>query len=233
MAELQVKNGAGNSNTPNKLFNVVPVFASHLASVILPYTIGAAGIFFITFYIVSNSGGVNAIPHFFIFAFLFLFFGPFLFIYSLLIAGVHTLKTLAGVIEDFVNEFADEVKSSAEKRVNSMEEGLPKTQAKIILNASIKEVSAAYKENRKSSLAKAFAVFILSFVVYAARIVLFGKVKNASGVEISLSTVFGGKAALAGVIFFNLKLIMTILLTLGYILGLILLAAQIAFMVWL
>ncbi|MGB2579007.1 diacylglycerol kinase [Elusimicrobium simillimum] len=219
----------------NLFYKIIQTFAKHLVTVVLPYIFGSMGVFFIGVMFVYKFGitplEIAAGFKLCMLAVLCVFYLPFSFVYGILMAGLSTLVAIAGVLEGVITDFVDRLKATVERHVSSMDDGLPKTQAKIILNASIKEVVQTYKDNKSSSAAKAISIFILSFIIYAVRIVLFGKVKQATGAEVSLGLIFAGKAALVGAVFFNLKLVAKFVLALGYLFGLIFLGVQILLLI--
>ncbi|MCL2888523.1 MAG: hypothetical protein FWF35_04435 [Elusimicrobia bacterium] len=155
---------------------------------------------------------------------------PLSFFYGIFLACLSTLRSVAGVMEGAVSDFILRLKKYSEHKVNSMQEGLPKQHAQLLLNAGIKEVTAQYNAYRPKGIARALSAFLLAFIVYASRKILFKEVKQA-GAEITLGMMFAGPQSLAAAAVLNLKLTATALLVLGWILGLIILSGLLVFII--
>ncbi|WP_424244076.1 hypothetical protein Dip510_001266 [Elusimicrobium posterum] len=240
MSELQAcVNEAQNEieeKKSNSFYNIVAAFAKHLATVILPYIIGSMAVFLGGLYALYTYGIAPAVEYgwlrILIIILLVIIYGAFSFFYGVVMAGLSTLKSIGTMFEDFLNEFVAKVKASFEKKVNNMQDGIPKTQAKILLNRSFKEVVQTYKDNKASSSFKAITVFILSFVVFVTGKMLIGRFKETSGLEIGPGLIFAGGATLVGAVFFNLNLFATFLLAMGYCFGLAVVVLPVVFVVF-
>jgi len=211
------------------------VFARHLVKVVMPYVLGsmalaALGIVCVYKFAFSETAQHGALQ-IIMTAVLCLIYFPLAFFYGMFLAGLSTLRTIAGAVEDAVSDFISRLKKHVERKVDSMRDGVPKRQAQMLLNSGIKEVAAEYKNNKSSGVGRAAALFLLSFITWASRGVLFQKLKKAGGAKISFALLFAGPEELALAAAFNLEFTATALLVLGYIFGLIILGSLLVFII--
>ncbi|WP_428897439.1 hypothetical protein Dip518_001227 [Parelusimicrobium proximum] len=148
----------------------------------------------------------------------------FSFFYTIVMSGMSAAKNVFLDIEDFIAEVIDRLKNKMEGHVNSMQEGMTKKQASLLLKNSIREVVNEYKAVKANSVIKAGLIFILSLTLLVVRRVLTGRIKEATGMEIGIGTIFAGPAVIFGAVVFHLRFIINIFLFAGYIFAIIILA---------
>ena len=151
--------------------------------------------------------------------------------YSLLTAGVCALRKACVAWDEFLEQLFDKVKEKAVAKLDCMNDGLPKDQAKVVITGSVREVIAGFKPQSASALGRWLAAFVLGCIMLAMRSVLVSKVIRFSGQTIKLTKLFAGKATLVGAIFLNLRFFSTVLLFLLYAAGIALVAVNL-FVVW-
>lgn len=199
-------------------------FFKHLGTVVLPYICGSVGVTLVWAYAVFGFKSV------WLGAAAFLFLGALAFSYGAAMAVISTLKSIVVYIEDFAGEMFDRVYARAEKKVAAMSEGLTKQQAELLLKSSIKEAAASYKKNESKGMVKAVLILILSLVTWLISKILIGRVKEASGMEISLGLLFAGKFIIISAVFFNMRLLLSLIQVFCFVSAGIILLLPIAFL---
>ena len=150
---------------------------------------------------------------------IFLIYGILAFLYAAATASLFALRSVSERVEDFLYSLFTAVKERISAKIDNMEEGLAKDQAKILLTSSLTEVLAELKKSRFRSGAALAASVFLGLLGFAAKSVLIGRVMELSGSVVSISSVFASRATLVGAIFLNMSLICTVLLWVLYIAG--------------
>ena len=150
---------------------------------------------------------------------IFLIYGILAFLYAAATASLFALRSVSERVEDFLYSLFTAVKERISAKIDNMEEGLAKDQAKILLTNSLTEVLAELKKSRFRSGAALAASVFLGLLGFAAKSVLIGRVMELSGSVVSISSVFASRATLVGAIFLNMSLICTVLLWVLYIAG--------------
>lgn len=150
---------------------------------------------------------------------IFVFYGAAAFLYAVLTSGLFALRALSGKMEDFVYSLFSVVKEKIAGRINSMEEGLAKDQAKILLTSSLAEVMSELKRTPMRSVGAGLARVFLGLMSFVAKSVLIGRIMEISGATVSVSAVFASRVTLAGAIFLNMSLICTVFLWGLYLIG--------------
>lgn len=148
-----------------------------------------------------------------------LIYGCMAFIYAVFTAGIFSLRTLSLRMEDFIYGLFAAVKERISAKINSMDEGLAKDQAKLLLTDSLTEVITELKNSNLRSSAAVAASVLLGLLGFAAKTVLVGRVMELAGASVSMGAVFASRATLVGAIFLNMSLICTVLLWGLYLLG--------------
>ena len=150
---------------------------------------------------------------------LFLGYGLLAFVYSFITACAFALRIACATWEEFIDNTLDQVKQAAANKIDDMNEGLAKDQAKIIVSGSVREVFGEFNKSKKTSFGRALARCILGATSLAMRSVLLARVVKISGQTVQLGKLFAGRATLVGAIFLNLRLFSTLLLLCLYVLG--------------
>lgn len=161
--------------------------------------------------------------------FLFVFFGAVAFLYAVVASGLFALRTLSVRMEDFVYGLFAEVKQKISSKIASMDEGVAKEQAKILLADSLAEVVGELKRAPMSSVGGLLARGFLSMVSFIAKSVFIGRIMELSGATVSMSAVFASRVTLVGAILLNMSLICTVLLWGLYLLGVLVFGGSVWF----
>ena len=150
---------------------------------------------------------------------IFLMCGSFAFVYALLTAGLFALRSASERVEDLLYGLFGAVKERIAAKIDNMDEGLAKDQAKLLLTSSLAEVIAELKKSNLRSVAALAANVFLGLVSFAAKSVLIKRVMDFSSTTVSMGSVFASRVTLAGAIFLNMSLICTVLLWFLYFVG--------------
>lgn len=211
-------------------------FASVLQKVFLPHLLAGMGLFLLAAYasyqlllkplhlpppLDFTAGGI-----------LFSVYGAAAFLYSMLAASAFAVRSACIAWEDFIDKTIELVKENAASRIEDMNEGLAKDQAKTLVSGSVREVFKQIGQRELKSFPRWLAAVFLGIVTLALRSVLIAKIVKISGTTVKLGKLFAGKASLAGAVFLNLRLFSTLLLILIYAAGAAGLAANILFVFW-
>lgn len=136
--------------------------------------------------------------------------------FSLLGAGVFSLRKACVAWEEFLEQMLDQVKETALAKLNNLNDGLPKEQAKIVITGSVRETIQSFRPQSLSAVGNWTVAFILGCIILAMRSVLIAKVVKYSGRTVKVAKIFAGRATLVGAIFLNLRFFSTLLLLVLY-----------------
>ena len=139
--------------------------------------------------------------------------------YAVLLSLIFGVKTAAGQVEDFLYELFASVKDKVRSKIEDMDEGLPKQQAKVILENSVTEVLAPLKTYRLNSAPKVAAWVLVSMLTLVTRSVFVARLARLTTGTVKFSTVFASRATLVGALFLNLRWLAVVLLWLLYGVG--------------
>ncbi len=138
--------------------------------------------------------------------------------YALVLSVVWGIYSAAAYAEDFFYELFDALKEKIRRHIQSMDEGMAKQQAKVILDNSLRDVLAPLKAWRIRS-ASALAGAFLALLTFISRSVFLAKLARVSGATIQWSRVFASRATLVGALFLNMRWLAILLLWLLYAAG--------------
>ena len=155
-------------------------------------------------------------------------YGVGIFAYALLTACVYALRQACTAWDDFIDDTIDRVQERMLSHLDSLQEGLAKDQAKILIRGSVKEV---FQSAQRGSTPKWIAFVGIGALMLAVRAVLTARVVKLAGSTIKVSKIFAGKATLAGAVLLNLRLFATLLLWGLYFIGFLLLLLNIVWVI--
>lgn len=211
--------------------------ADILRKVFLPHLAAGLGLFIISVYSVYSfvlaPAQLPAPVEFILVATLFLGYGLIAFAYAFITACAFALRIACATWEEFIDNTLDQVKQAAANKIDDMNEGLAKDQAKVIVAGSVREVFGEFNQGRKTSFGRALTRLLLGVTSLAMRSVLLARVVKISGQTVQLGKLFAGRATLVGAIFLNLRLFSTLLLVLLYVLGAVTLTLNFLLVFWL
>lgn len=156
-------------------------------------------------------------------------YGALALLYALAVSLVFAIGAAAGRVEDFLYEVFASLKDKVRGKIDAMEEGVAKRQAKVILDNSVREVFAPLKACRLGGAPGAAAGVFLSLLTYITRSVFLARLARLSGATVNFSAVFASRATLVGALFLNLRWLAAAVLWLFYALG----ALTLLFNLWL
>ena len=151
-----------------------------------------------------------------------LFFGLYgfaAFVYSFFAASVFALRTACVTLEDFIDDMLAQVKEHIASRLEDMNEGLAKDQAKVLVSGSVRDVFQTIRKQELKKFPRLLAALFLGAITLAMRSVLIARIAKISSTTVQLSKVFAGRATIIGAIFLNLRLFSSLLLLLVYGVG--------------
>lgn len=191
-----------------------------LAQVFLPHITGAVGIFlllaFVVYHVFTGRTDLPASAGTGIILLLLFFYGAFTFIYAVLTSCVFSIRVVSGKMEALMYDVFAALKEKIAAKIENMDEGIAKEQAKVVMRNSIAELFGSFKTYKLTSIPAAIAVLFLSFLTFVTKSVFIGKIMQMSGATISFSAIFASRATLIGAIFLNLRLLSTVLLIVLY-----------------
>ena len=141
--------------------------------------------------------------------------------YTLVLSAVFGVRAAAARVEDFLYELFESLKDKVRSKIDNMEEGISKQQAKVILDNSVREVFSPLKKFRFESAPKAAAAVLLAALTFVTRAVFFARVGQIASNTIRFSSVFASRATLIGALFLNLRWLAALVLWLLYGLGIL------------
>lgn len=151
--------------------------------------------------------------------------------YALVTSLVFSVRAAAGYAEDFFYELFASLKDKVRARIDDMDEGLAKQQARVILDNSVREVFAGLRAFRFGPAPKAVAGVLLSLLTFVTRSVFLARLARLSGTTVNFSAVFAGRATLVGALFLNMRWLASLALCLLYGAGLCALLVNI-WLIW-
>jgi len=221
---------------PNIFVKGIRGFAEILQKVFLPHLLAGMGLFLIAAYAVYTVLiAPLKLPGLLELAAAAVFFGLYgtaAFLYSLLAACLFSLRAACITWEDFIDDMLDLVKENVASRIDDMNEGLAKDQAKVLVAGSVREVFGVIGKRDLKSFPRWLAAAFLGAVTFTMRSVLIARIVKVSGATVKMGKLFAGKATLAGAVFLNLRLFSTLLLMLVYGVGAAALALNFLFVFW-
>lgn len=156
-------------------------------------------------------------------------YGAFAFVYSALTASVFAVWAASVRTEEFLEEVFSLVKARVESKVNGMEEGIAKEQAKVLLKNSVTEVFGLFKTYKLKSFPALVASVFLAAVTFVTKTVFIARLMQLSGTVVNVSAVFASRATLVGAVFLNLRLLSTVALWGLYAFGALLIGLNFVF----
>lgn len=202
-----------------------------LRRVILPHFLAAVAIFMLAAYAlyVTYLSSVG-LPSFLIWILVLLILSLCAtvgFLYAFSTSVVYAIKSAATYAEDFFYELFEALKDRVRQKINSMEEGVAKQQAKVILDSSVREVLSPLKELRFGSVPAILIGVFVSLLTFVSRSVFLARLARISGATISFSAIFASRMTLVGALFLNMRWLATLLLWLLYGVGALVAAASV------
>lgn len=158
-------------------------------------------------------------------------FGVLALLYAGITSAVFAMHSAACRVEDLLYELFASLKEKVRARIEDMDDGVAKTQAKVILENSLREAFAPLKSLRFGGAPGALAGMFLSLLSFVARSVFLARLARMSGSAVNFSAVFAGRATLVGALFLNFRWLSALLLWALYVLGALALAVNI-WLVW-
>ena len=158
-------------------------------------------------------------------------FGVLALAYALLTALVFALRSAAVNVEDFLYMLFASVKDKVRSKIDAMDEGIAKQQAKVILENSLREVFAPLKELRFRTLPALVAGVFVSCLTLVSRAVFLARLARLPAATVQFSAVFASRATLVGALILNFRWLATLALWLLYALGAAVMLLSI-WMVW-
>lgn len=209
---------------------------SVLQKVFLPHLVAGMGLFmmaaYVTYALLLEPARLPAPVEFAAACVFFGLYGLAAFVYSVLAACAFALRAACASWEDFIDDTLGLVKEKVASKIDNMNEGLAKEQAKVVVAGSVSEVFGLFGKYERKSFLCWLSAILLGVVTFAMRSVLVARIVKISGTTVNLGKLFAGRATLAGAVFLNLRLFSTFLLGLFYSLGLLALALNFLFVFW-
>lgn len=211
-------------------------FLTVLKKVFLPHLLAGMGLFLLAAYasylVLIKPLGLPAPLEFITVGLLFGVYSLVSFAYSILAACVFAVRSACTAWEDFIDASIELVKKNVAARLENMNEGLAKDQAKVLVSGSVKDVFTQMGRCELKSFPRWLTSSFLGAVTLALRSVLIARIVQISGTTVKLGKIFAGKAALVTAVFLNLRLFSALALILVYTVGAFLLAVNFLFVFW-
>lgn len=149
----------------------------------------------------------------------FILYGVLAFGYALAAAGIFAVRAACITWESFIDDVIGLVKNKVAAKIDHMNEGLAKDQAKVVVAGSIREVMGGFGRYERKSFIRWISALLLGALALALRSVLIARIAKAAGATVNLGKLFAGRATLVGAVFLNLRFFSTVLLSLLYAAG--------------
>lgn len=143
--------------------------------------------------------------------------------YAVLLSSVFGIYTVSVCVEDFFYALFADIKEKLQDHINSMQDGVAKQQARVLVRNSIAEVFSPLKNLHLSSVPAAAALVLLSALTFVSRSVFFARLARAAGPTVKLSSVFASRATLVGALLLNLRCLSVLVLWILYAAGILVL----------
>ncbi len=213
----------------SSLVTAANAFFKHMATVVLPFIFGSVAVVLVWAYFVFGMRNLEGYQ-FGLAVLGILFFGSLAFIFGLFMAFLSSLKKIAVYVEDFASELIAKLKAKMAEKVSSMDEGLTKQQAEVLLKSTLKDIRATYKETKATGAGKAVLILILSLTTWLVGKVLVGRIKEASGMDISVGLLFASPVIIVSAVFFNMRALLTLVQAFCFIIAILLMAVPYLFL---
>jgi len=141
--------------------------------------------------------------------------------YALLTSLFCALKQAATYTEEFFYELLEAVKDKIRQKIDNLEEGVAKQQARVMLDNSVREVFAPLKQLRIGSVPGVLLTLILGILTFVSRSVFLARLARISGKTVHFSTIFASRATLVGALFLNMRWLAALLLWTLYAVGIL------------
>ena len=190
-------------------------------TIFLPHLLAAVVLFALAFYGAYQLCGAWMVAPFswITGGVLFVGYGAVALLYALATSLVFALRSAAVNVEDFLYALFGSLKDKVRSKIDSMEEGMAKQQARVILENSVREVFAPLKEFRLQAapaVAAGILVWLLSGVT---RSVFLARLARISGATVNFSAIFASRATLVGALILNFRWLATGVLWILYAAG--------------
>ena len=196
-----------------------------LKKAVLPHCLLAMGLLFVTAYAVYHQVSGWPGPWNWLVTLWVVGFGSVLAMgYAFFGALFYSLKQAAIYAEDFFYELFEALKSKVRARIDTLEEGIAKQQAKVILDNSVREVLSPLKQLRVGSVPKALLAVLVGVLTFVSRSVFLARVARTAGTTVKFSRIFASRATLVGALFLNMRWLAALLLWVMYGLGIFIFA---------
>lgn len=194
-----------------------------LSHVLLPHLVAGLGLLLVSAYagylvFIAPLHLAQAVT-ILLFIILLLCLGVIAFGYSVLSASVFALYEACVAWEHFIDYTLDNVQEKALSKLAGFQGGLAKTQAKVLIRGSIREVFQSIPTREMASWPRWLSALCLGGLMLAMRSVLIARIVKWSGTTVKISKIFTGKATIVGAILLNLRFFALILLGLVYMSG--------------
>ena len=226
------------SPTPQNLFLLaLGELLVVLRKAFLPHLAAGLGLFLMTAYVTYAfllqpahlPAGVAAVVAGMFFA----LYGALAFAYALAAACVFAIRAACITWESFIEDVLELVKAKVATKIDNMNEGLAKDQAKVVVAGSVEEVLNVFGRYNPKSFIRGISALLLGALTLALRSVLIARIVKAAGTTANLSKLFAGRATLVGAVFLNLRFFSTLLLSLLYAAGAGVVVLNFFFVFWL
>ncbi len=231
------------SEAPSSLAAVQRLFSQAVGGVLavlqkafLPHLAAGLGLFLMTSYVTYAFGLAPAgFPSWVengLAAGLFVVYGAAAFLYAMLTACVFALRAACATWDAFIEDLLTQVKEKVASKIDNMNEGLAKDQAKVVVAGSVREVAALFAGYERTSVLRWLSAVLLGVLTLALRSVLLARIVKISGQTVNLAKLFAGRATLAGAVFLNLRLFATLALWGLYAAGILVVLLNFCFVFW-
>lgn len=191
-----------------------------LQRVVLPHFLLALGLFIITGYAFYRPVAHWPYPWpWIVLVCIVLIGGGIAFAYAFLASLLWALKAAATYAEDFFYELFEALKSKVRAEIDSMEEGIAKQQARVILDNSVRDVLSPLKQLRVGSVPHVLLAVLVGILTFVSRSVFVARVARTAGTTVKFSRIFASRATLVGALFLNMRWLAALLLWMLYLAG--------------
>lgn len=150
--------------------------------------------------------------------------------YALLTSLLYALKSAAIYAEDFFYALFECVKRTVSQQIDTLDEGITKQQAQVILQHSVREVFAPLRQLRIGSVPRVLLAMLVGVLTFVSRSVFTAQLARTAGTTVRFSHIFASRATLVGALFLNMRWLAALLLWMLYGLGAIIFVFDIYWM---
>lgn len=125
--------------------------------------------------------------------------------YAALASTLYALYCACVYAEEFFYALFQALKDNLHAKINNLDEGVAKQQARVLLDNSMKEVLEPLHQMRFHSFSATLGHLLLGVLTLVSRSVFLARLAHLTGTTVHFSALFASRATLVGALFLNMR----------------------------